>query len=298
MIVFGETGTGKSSLINMISGRNDAKTSNSATGCTYDSTPHTANLSDGSSITLWDTAGLNEGEKGTVTPKESIVNLYRLMRRLEGGVCLLVYCVRGPRIQENTVRNYKLFYSAFCQEKVPVVLVVTGLEEEEPMDAWWDRNQRAFEKQKMRFSAHACVTATRGKKKDGKYMYENEYESSAVATRKLVSDNYLRQPWKAETMGWLVTTIKTMYSVPTGLFDVSPMAVGIAFSQALKELGGLAEQEAKQLTRNVVDELKRLLPKNSGRNSSFDLKKSRAGDNVQESCSSDTVRCWPRMWRH
>jgi len=56
----------------------------------------------------------------------------------------LFYCVRGPRIKETTVYNYKMFYQGLFQGEIPIVLVVTGLEQEDPMDAWWRRNGDVF----------------------------------------------------------------------------------------------------------------------------------------------------------
>jgi hypothetical protein len=252
VIIFGETGAGKSSVINMICGHNTAKTSNEAAGCTFSSTPHEALLPDNSPITFWDTAGLGEGDKGTVTAKDAIVSLYKLICMLDGGVCLLVYCMRGPRIKESLVKNYQMFYSAFCMEKVPIVLVVTGLEEELELNDWWSRNAAEFQRYGMQFAGHACITSTKGK--DG--VYQKEYDSSALVTRVLVNDHYLRTPWKMESRtGWLTVALKAMGTISEVLFDFPIPAYQGVLVQALKDVGGLTAKQAHKIAKDVMAEL-------------------------------------------
>jgi predicted GTPase len=103
IILFGESGAGKSSLVNMIVGRNTAKVSSDASGCTFKSEPHNA-LIDGSFFVVHDTAGLNESDQGRVPHWKAIRELYTLIRQLDG-VSLLIYCMRG-RVKENAKANW------------------------------------------------------------------------------------------------------------------------------------------------------------------------------------------------
>lgn len=204
IIVFGAAGAGKSSIINMIADKNVAKTSSDATGCTFKSESYQVEI-EGLNLTLWDTSGLNEGDKGRVPAEKAIENLYSLTRGLGKGVSLLIYCVRGPRIQANTADNYDLFYRGLCQEKVPIVLVVTGLEGESSPEEWWRQNEPTYRKQGMEFRDHACVVATKGKIRNGEYLFGAEYDQSQVRLRGLIS-NLLEStsaPWKIEVNGWL-----------------------------------------------------------------------------------------------
>jgi len=110
--------------------------------------------------------GLDEGTAGTVPAAEAVENLKNLLRELmnprSDGIGLLVYCVRSVRISRALLRNYNLFYSSICRKKVPIVVVVTGLENQEPtMDNWWDTNEKEFRKYGMQFKDHACVTTLR-----------------------------------------------------------------------------------------------------------------------------------------
>jgi len=110
--------------------------------------------------------GLDEGTAGTVPAAEAEENLKSLLRELmsprSDGIGLLVYCVRSVRVSRALLRNYNLFYSAICRKKVPIVVIVTGLENHEPtMDSWWDTNGKEFKRCGMHFQDHACVTTLR-----------------------------------------------------------------------------------------------------------------------------------------
>ncbi|KAF8310052.1 P-loop containing nucleoside triphosphate hydrolase protein [Amanita rubescens] len=119
VVIFGETGAGKSSLVNMIAGSTVAQISTRAVGCTFRSTSFPVKIG-GKRFNVHDTAGLDE----------------------DTGISLLVFCLRGPKIKEASVKNWRLFWEIICQRRVPVILAVTGLENEEKgMDNWWTENE-------------------------------------------------------------------------------------------------------------------------------------------------------------
>ena len=240
---------GKSSIINMVLGSKVAAISGGAVGCTFESTSYLANIG-GSEFRLHDTAGLNEGEDGTVPAKEAVVNLYKLIRRLEDGVSLLVYCVRGPKIKDTTVKNYKIFYEAFCQKQVPVAIVVTGLENEESMEGWWAENEASFTKYGMRFDGHACVTATKGKKN----RFEEEYEESVKIVRDLISACSATLPWKKEAKSWFLAVLESIWSsfVTTIGFPIN--SIGNALTYALT-LVGVSQRDAIRLASGLEIDL-------------------------------------------
>lgn len=114
------------------------------------------------SCALWDTTGLDEGTEGTVPARQAEGNLRALMRELadSGGIHLVIYCIRAARLTKALKRNYDLFYVTVCRKKVPVALVVTGLEHRRgEMEAWWNENEPTLRRHRMRFDAHECVTA-------------------------------------------------------------------------------------------------------------------------------------------
>ena len=144
----------------MIAGEKVARTSNDAQGCTFNHERYDIPL-DNMLCSLWDTTGLDEGSEGTVPARMAENNLRELMQELahSGGIHLVIYCVRGSRLTRALRRNYDLFYVTICRRKVPVALVVTGLEHQEgEMETWWTENEGALRRHGMRFDAHACVT--------------------------------------------------------------------------------------------------------------------------------------------
>ncbi|RXW15613.1 hypothetical protein EST38_g10240 [Candolleomyces aberdarensis] len=197
IVFFGETGVGKSSVINMFrEGTNQSDSevipiSSGAVGCTFSSNGYEAVFNE-ERYMLWDTAGLNEGVRGTVTHRESVENLAMLLHNLGGKIHLLVYCIRGKRFRQVIKDNYELFYRRFCRSQVPIVVVITGLENEEPdMENWWTENEWEFRKYGLAFKDHACITATRGKAtKDGGYMFDEEYNLSQERVRSLIETSY------------------------------------------------------------------------------------------------------------
>jgi hypothetical protein len=247
VIVFGETGVGKSSIINMLASAPMAKVSSGSSGCTFESKSYQLDI-EGSLYRIFDTAGLNEGKEGTVTPADAVVNLYKLIRSLEDGVNLLVYCVRGPRIKDTIVNNYKMFHSVFCKEQVPIILVVTGLENEDSVDVWWEENGSAFMRHGMRFEGHVCGTATRGKKNH----FETEYQETLTKLRRLIKKAPLAEPWKMETTSWFVTVMKGVWNHFARLFGWGITVFSEALYRALKEYSGLSENDAARLTNETV----------------------------------------------
>ncbi|KAJ8594164.1 hypothetical protein M405DRAFT_531537 [Rhizopogon salebrosus TDB-379] len=190
VIVFGESGVGKSSLINMLMGEPVAAISNQAVGCTYASEKFRATIDDGREVMLYDTAGLNEAEAGTVSPEQAIRNLHLLVNDLKT-VNLLVYCIRGTRYRKIVGDNYNIFRNMICggDRKVPIALVVTGLENEENMGGWWDDNKEDYDE--MEFCDYACITATRGRTfKDGSgHIFQDIYDDSKEKVMRLLENH-------------------------------------------------------------------------------------------------------------
>ncbi|KDQ58180.1 hypothetical protein JAAARDRAFT_259608 [Jaapia argillacea MUCL 33604] len=71
VVVFGETGVGKSAVINLVLGKRVAKTSNGTRGCTFRSNSYDEK-SIGPSFRVHDTAGLNEGSEGSMTSPDAM----------------------------------------------------------------------------------------------------------------------------------------------------------------------------------------------------------------------------------
>ncbi|KAG1724238.1 P-loop containing nucleoside triphosphate hydrolase protein [Suillus lakei] len=164
VVILGESGVGKSSLINLIMGQDVAETSVDALAITVDAAPYDVTIS-GQCFRLWDTAGLNEGSEGRVPAPVAVNKLTQILGNLNkgDGVHLLVHCVRGTRVTRAMRTSYQMFLSAIGHSKVPIVIVATCLEDRLPvMTEWWDQNKDQLAKYGMHFSGYACVTTLPG----------------------------------------------------------------------------------------------------------------------------------------
>ncbi|KAF9222624.1 hypothetical protein BS17DRAFT_818427 [Gyrodon lividus] len=162
IILFGETGVGKSSVINLIAGKEVAKVSSDVDGCTMASTPYDVTLGN-KKIRIFDTVGLEEPQMGVNGYLAAIEKAHKLIQSLGagGGVHLLLFCMRGGRITATVQSNYRLFCEFLCNKKVPVALVFTGLEREVDMENWWTRNESHIRRYGIHSVSHACITAVR-----------------------------------------------------------------------------------------------------------------------------------------
>ncbi|KAG2051268.1 hypothetical protein BDR06DRAFT_865941, partial [Suillus hirtellus] len=163
IVIFGETGAGKSSLVNLITRQQTAATSSDAMGCTIKTNVYEHDVAIQNKVLkmkLFDTAGLDEGSEGAVPNKEAQKVLKKLLQTLaeQDGIHLLMYCVQGTRESMALRRNYMSLYSK-VKGKVPIVIVVTRLENQNPdMEEWWRKNEQSISNLNMTFAGHACVT--------------------------------------------------------------------------------------------------------------------------------------------
>jgi len=163
VILFGESGVGKSSLVNLLAGWHVAEVSPDSVACTLTATEYQFQLG-ATTIRLWDTVGLEEPESGTSGYVGAIERATELVQRLSasGGISLFLFCVRGNRVTTTMQSNYRLFYEVLGNKKVPIALAVTHLERERVMEAWWERNARTLEQSGIRVGGHACITTLEG----------------------------------------------------------------------------------------------------------------------------------------
>jgi len=156
VLLFGDTGVGKSSIINLIMGQNVADVSD---------VPH--------SVVEHTTYEVNfEGRLFKLREVSSIASMnflrrffaHRRLKKLydklyrESGVYLLLYCMRGPSVPSALPKDYK--YMTNTTNRVPIAAVINGLEGSlNTMDDWWTENKQALEHVGMHFSKHACITS-------------------------------------------------------------------------------------------------------------------------------------------
>lgn len=126
VLVVGQTGCGKSSIVNILAGETRAPTSDDLSHCTKHWTEYAIPV-DGRSFQVFDTIGFLEPGLDTEGYTDAIADTYLAIDALRkrGGIDLLLYCVRDEEI-EKMKGHYRLLHEVFCEEEVPVALVVTN----------------------------------------------------------------------------------------------------------------------------------------------------------------------------
>jgi hypothetical protein len=144
VLVFGTTGTGKTSLCNNLT-RGARAVGNGPKGVTSKTHIYPAFTVGDDQIEIVDTAGLNEAVEGTVPPEEAIKQILLLLQSAAEGFSLLIHVMRMGRLTKDHAADYKFFVEKLGVGDVPAILAVTGCENEQPMSGWVNTNRDAFE---------------------------------------------------------------------------------------------------------------------------------------------------------
>ena len=262
VIVFGDTGAGKTSVIKMLSNEVEVSAkASSAGGSTFESKAYDVDINDHSYV-FHDTVGLEDGTSISMSPKDALIALYQLMLKVEGGINLLVYVHRG-KIKPSQVENYRLFSHVLCQSKVPTALVVTGLEEVDSMDDWWEANKALYDEQEISTEHYACITSTRGKfhSKHKEYVYQDQYEESQTILKALFLKASLLNPWKIpNTPNRWKSLVVEIYNIFAVKFKWKHLVANESLYHDLLEIG-VTEDQAKEW----VNSMNRVLPNRTAR---------------------------------
>jgi len=153
VIVFGQSGAGKTSVINGLLGLN-LSVGGGAVGCTFKSEKHSPTRGwqcpiEGENYVFWDTAGLNETESGSVPSKKAFKDLMALLKSTEAGISLLIFVIKKGPITNTTKSNYQLFIHIITAHKIPSLLVVTECEHDPD---WVENNKKHFDAANMTFN--------------------------------------------------------------------------------------------------------------------------------------------------
>ncbi|KAG1860016.1 P-loop containing nucleoside triphosphate hydrolase protein [Suillus tomentosus] len=195
VVIFGQTGAGKSLLVNLMAGETVAEISSDLKPCTQKWEKYPIKL-DGGSYNIFDTAGLREPQLQPSQYFDAIENAHSLIQTLKrrGGIDLFIFCVRACRFTTTLQSNYRLFKEFLCEKKVPIIMVITYLENEDgEMDDWWKRNEDTFRHQELRVDGHACITAIRGNCPKRYERYEQSRTTICDLVKEFTADGQKRE---------------------------------------------------------------------------------------------------------
>lgn len=143
ILVFGATGTGKTSLCNLLTGRS-RPTDSGALGVTSKPHHYSPFEFDARTIEVIDTVGLHESSFGTVPAEQAVMHLIDILSSAKDGFNLLIHVAKAGRITKEHEEDYDFFVNKMTQRRIPVLLAVAGCENESPMSSWVSRNKVSF----------------------------------------------------------------------------------------------------------------------------------------------------------
>lgn len=249
----------------MLVGTDVAIVSSDLEGCTFQNDVYEAQLPNGTAYRIYDTVGLNEGDHGRVPHWKAIDGLYTLIRKLDG-VSLLIYCMRG-RIKNNAHANWVLFHNVICAKQVPIIAVVTGLEQE------WDsqdeseklKHIRAFKQYGMKPKDIAFVVPIWGRNNE----HQEKFRQSQAKLRTMIKDSLRPTPWSEESKEkWFTDVYQNAYHADICFFARSRLEyagkIQAVFQEFLKqtEMDG---EEFNKLTEIFLKAEKRFLKEKKSR---------------------------------
>lgn len=261
VLVFGGTGTGKTSLCNTLTGRS-RPTGNGARGVTAKSHLYNAFEYQGRKIKLFDTVGLHESSFGTVPAKQALGHLVELLTKSKDGFSLLIHVTRASRITKEQEEDYKFFVEKMTQGNIPVLLALTGCENEDPMSAWLDRNRASFDRFQYKDLIPTCFLA------GGKF--ESHYAPLRAQSRETLLQavllNALPQPHRLYGKGTGATFSETLTRLWNHVVDWTGLPiewrgkVNESAFELMKRLG-VPEKLAEMAIRHIPDLAQELVSK-------------------------------------
>lgn len=253
VLVFGATGTGKTSLCNGLAGRS-RPTDSGALGVT-DKTHIYAPFTVGeTSIVLVDTVGLHESVHGTVPADRAVVALVELLEKSREGFNLLVHVARASRITKEHDEDYIFFVEKMAQSRIPVVLAVTGCENEEPMSAWVDKNRTAFTRFAYKALVPTCFAAG-GPLEEffaGRRAISREWLLAAIHAHATLKPVLLFGPGTGSTFNDVLTRIWNDFVTLAGLPEHYRRKVNESAYAMLKRIG-VPRRVADAMVKHIPD---------------------------------------------
>ena len=198
-------------------------------------------------------AGLNEPTMNNASYLDAVAKAHELILSLQekGGVHGLLFCIRGGRVSETLQKNYSLFHEFLCQGKVPLALVITGLENEQhDMDSWWAQNKAHIENSGIRSVRQACITTIKGYSN----VYEKRYIESREKMHRMLSELAFGTACPVDANGWFTRVCKKLREfLAPGKIPWVVSKSRAKMMQVLMKRCNLRKEDAVQLLRRIED---------------------------------------------
>ena len=118
VLVFGATGTGKTSVCNVLTGHN-RPTSNGPLGQTSKTHRYNGFNTHDIRIEIIDTVGLHESDLGTVPAEKAVLQLVELLENSKDGFNLLIHVVRGRPCKNPATHSLARISAIFPRSESP-----------------------------------------------------------------------------------------------------------------------------------------------------------------------------------
>ena len=218
VVIIGESGVGKSALINLIHDADVVLSSDQAIGCTTVSAKIVGEVKDHPDLRLhlYDTAGLSESADGSIPTSEAFVQLIKLCYAIPGGIHLLIFCHAKGRLSSAQFKtNYRVFFEDLCEKSVPALLVVTNCDTDDPLNYWWDTNKDLIRnKLRFEFVDGVCVSTVRSRRNSPDQILE-VYKTSRCNIIEAIERHASRTPisidsWKRKLIVYIRQVFNTI----------------------------------------------------------------------------------------
>lgn len=250
-ILFGESGVGKSSIVNLVVGQQIAEVSSGIESCTLDSRSYKINTGLYQFL-FWDTVGLNGLHIGHDVCGKAIENAVHLVRDLhrQGGIDLLIFCKKFGRLTPSELNTFRLFQEFLCEGQIPVAFIITHLESQNPMEKWWEKNGEGLLKAcNLKTSAvvgHACITSLTPEDPDDQRLHDKLLLSRESVQAMLEDSISYGSAFHEDEGTWVMSFLKKL----VGLVRVgNPAKRDKITIKSLMDRCGLTKEQAEELTK-------------------------------------------------
>lgn len=207
MFVTGKPGVGKSRLVNALFGKPVAKESPLKKTCTASLTPYSADVGNGSTISIVDTPGLQDGKFNT----DREWHLERLAQHVRQGLDLIIYCIKmdDRRFYEDDKAAMRSLTDKFGKDiwKNAVIALTFANKVEDP-DGENEEDQKDYFKRDLKVWQDEI----------GEFLAELDLDSSLRSKIKVVPVGNNRKPELPTCENWLgelwVSCFDTMEPFP------------------------------------------------------------------------------------